>query len=63
MRPLAANLNRGDAAERLSVHSNTVHDRLNCIAKLSGGDHPHLSELIELVTAATLLARDTGRAG
>jgi hypothetical protein len=48
-------LNVARAAERLTVHPNTVHYRLSRIATLTGRDPRRFEELAELLTALRLL--------
>jgi PucR C-terminal helix-turn-helix domain/GGDEF-like domain len=46
------------AAERLTVHPNTVHYRLRRVAEVSGRDPRRFEDLAELLTALRLLDRD-----
>jgi sugar diacid utilization regulator len=55
-------LNVARAAERLVVHPNTVHYRLRRVADLSGRDPRRFAELVELLTALRLLAREAPHA-
>ena len=51
----ACNLNVARAAERLTVHPNTVHYRLGRVATLTGKDPRRFEELSEMLTALRLL--------
>jgi sugar diacid utilization regulator len=52
---LEADLRIGRAAARLSVHPNTVQNRLRKIRKLTGQSTRHFADLLQLVTAVRLL--------
>jgi sugar diacid utilization regulator len=51
-------LNVARTAARLVVHPNTVHYRLRRVADMSGRDPRRFGDLVELLTALKLLARD-----
>jgi sugar diacid utilization regulator len=59
----AADLHVSSAAEALSLHPNSLRYRLGRIAELTGHDPRRLPELLELITAARLIAGHAGDGG
>jgi DNA-binding PucR family transcriptional regulator len=55
---VAADLNAKSAAQRLGIHVNTAHYRLGRIAEKTGCDLRKLDDVVDLLVATQLAARN-----